>query len=153
MVLLALEAADMGSHPRAVEARRLLVDRQLESGGWNYGNTKTYCVELRPSMESTGLALHALAGHIAIEQVQKSVDYLLAEVPRTRSPLWLGWSILCLSAWNLRPADAETWIQESLRRQRDYGSYDTAWIGVLQLAARSANGLISAAMSLPGSAR
>lgn len=70
--LLALESAGQAQHARATEARRMLIDRQLESGGWNYGNTKAYCVELRPSMESTGLALHALAGHVPAEAVQNS---------------------------------------------------------------------------------
>jgi len=141
MALLALECASQAGHARAEEARRMLLNRQLESGGWNYGNTKVYCVELRPSMESTGLALHALAGHVSAKDVQKSLGYLQAEVSGTRGPLWLGWSILALSAWGRRPAGVSDWIVESLERQSVYGSYDTAWISALLLAARCENGL------------
>src|SRR5262249_54458139 len=120
----------------------MLVNRQLSSGGWNYGNTRTFCLELRPSMESTGLALHALAGHVQLADVQHSVDYLERELSKTRTPLWLAWSVLGLSAWGRRPADAEQAIEECLRRQTDYGSYDTAWIGVLLLAAWRKRGLV-----------
>jgi hypothetical protein len=141
MALLALECAGQAGHARAEEARRMLMNRQLESGGWNYGNTKVYCVELRPSMESTGLALHALAGHVSAKDVQKSLDYLEAEVSGTRGPLWLGWSVLALSAWGRRPAGVGDWIRESLERQPVYGSYDTAWISALLLAACCENGL------------
>jgi hypothetical protein len=144
MALLALECAGQAGHARAEEARRMLLNRQLESGGWNYGNTKVYCVELRPSMESTGLALHALAGHVSAKDVQKSLDYLEAEVSGTRGPLWLGWSVLALSAWGRRPAGVGDWIVESLERQPVYGSYDTAWMGALLLAACCENGLIEA---------
>ena len=142
MALLALECAGQAEHARAEEARRMLLNRQLESGGWNYGNTKVYCVELKPSMESTGLALHALAGHVSAKDVQKSLDYLESEVSGTRGPLWLGWSVLALSAWGRRPGGADAWIMESLERQSVYGSYDTAWMSALLLAARCENGLI-----------
>jgi hypothetical protein len=121
----------------------MLMNRQLESGGWNYGNTKVYCVELRSSMESTGLALHALAGHVSAKDVQKSLDYLESEVSATRGPLWLGWSVLALSAWGRRPAGVGDWILESLKRQSVYGSYDTAWMSVLLLAARCEKGLLA----------
>jgi hypothetical protein len=143
MALLALESAGQSTHPRAEEGRRMLMNRQLEAGGWNYGNTRVYCVELRSSMESTGLALHALAGHVSAQDVQKSLDYLEAEAPATRGPLWLGWSVLALSAWGRRPAGVEGWIIESLKRQEAYGSYDTAWMSALLLAARCEKGLLA----------
>lgn len=141
MNLLALELTGHSGHARAQEARRMLLNRQLESGGWNYGNTKTYCLELRPSMESTGLALHALAGHVEEKDVRLSLAYLDAELPKTRTPLWLAWSLLAMSAWKRRPDRAEDWIAECLARQKDYGAYDTAWIGVLLLAAQGVAGL------------
>jgi len=144
MNLLALELTGHSGHTRAQEARQMLLNRQLESGGWNYGNTKTYCLELRPSMESTGLALHALAEHVEEKDVRSSLAYLEAELPKTRTPLWLGWSLLGMSAWKRRPQEAEEWIVESLERQSDYGSYDTAWIGLLLVAAWSKQGVIDA---------
>ncbi len=37
--ILALRAAGQGAHGRVREAVRMLLDRQLADGGWNYGNT------------------------------------------------------------------------------------------------------------------
>lgn len=141
MGLIALKASGHSGHARAKEGYRLLLNRQLASGGWNYGNTTTYCVELHPSMESTGLALHALAGHAEEKQVEASLRYLSEGVLKSRTPLWLGWTLLGLGAWGKRPEGAEEWIEETLERQADYGSYNTAWLGVLLTAAFCGRGL------------
>ena len=44
------------AEPRIREAVRLLWDRQLPHGGWNYGNTVVLKQELRPHLLPTGLA-------------------------------------------------------------------------------------------------
>jgi hypothetical protein len=93
-------------------------------------------------MESTGLALHALSGHVEEKQVESSLHYLISGVPRSRTPLWLGWTLLALGAWGKRPEGVLPWIEESLDRQKDYGSYDTAWLGVLLTAAFCEQGLL-----------
>ena len=141
MGLLALQISGNADHARAKEGYRLLLNRQLGSGGWNYGNTTTYCVELHPSMESTGLALHALVGHAAEKQVESSLRFLEQGILTARTPLWLGWSLLGLGAWGKRPAEALEWIEIALQRQVDYGSYNTAWLGVLLTAAFCEKGL------------
>ena len=58
---LALKATARGEHPRAREAITLLLDRQLPSGGCNYGNTAVLGQMLRPHVQPTGIALLALA--------------------------------------------------------------------------------------------
>jgi hypothetical protein len=64
VVLMALDVTGYGDHERAREARLMLLDRQLELGGWNYGNTSVFGQRLRPMAESTGLALNALARRV-----------------------------------------------------------------------------------------
>ena len=60
--VLALRSAGQAGHPRCREAVKLLLDRQLPEGGWNYGNTTVLGHVLRPQVQPTGLALAALAG-------------------------------------------------------------------------------------------
>ena len=67
VALLALRVSGQGEHPRCEEAVRLLLDRQLSSG-WNYGNTRTFDREMRPTPDSTGAALCALAGNRACRE-------------------------------------------------------------------------------------
>jgi hypothetical protein len=59
MALLALEVTGYREHPRFEEGIRMIMDRQLRQGGWNYGNTMVYGQELRPFPDTTGLALTA----------------------------------------------------------------------------------------------
>lgn len=66
LALLALEAAGYGQHSRMADGVRLLMDRQLPEGGWNYGNTLVYDQQLRPQPDNTGIALTALA--LKVEQ-------------------------------------------------------------------------------------
>ena len=53
MAMMALEVAGYGGHPRLIEAQRLLLDRQIPGGGWNYGNTTVFGQVLNPMPEST----------------------------------------------------------------------------------------------------
>lgn len=134
MSLLALRATGLGGHERAREASRMLMDRQLPKGGWNYGNTLVYGQELYPQVENTGLALCALAGDVSQEEVRSSLDYLDGSIQRLRTPLSLGWGILGLGAWGRRPVRARDWIMESIERQGKYGPYDTTLLSLLILA-------------------
>ncbi|MDO8970638.1 MAG: hypothetical protein Q7U74_08120, partial [Saprospiraceae bacterium] len=76
MAVLALKSSRHGEHPRVLEAVRMLLDRQLPSGGWNTGNTLVFGKELLPVPESTGHALTALNNFTNTEVVQKSLDYM-----------------------------------------------------------------------------
>ena len=75
--LLALRSAGQAGHPRCREAVKLLLDRQLPAGGWNYGNTTVLGHVLRPQVQPTGLALAALAGETDIRpKVLRSLEWL-----------------------------------------------------------------------------
>jgi hypothetical protein len=139
--ILALRTAGMGGHKRVREGVRMLMDRQLPSGGWNYGNTLAFGTELVPQADCTGIALNALAGEVPQSDLEKSVRYLQTHVMRLRTPLSLGWGILGLGAWGRRPEQATAWIGECLARQDLYGVYDTTLVSLLLLALEGKQGL------------
>ncbi len=58
--LLAMAIAGKSDHPRAIEGRRLLADRCLPDGGWNYGNKVVFGHTLMPFWDTTALAALAL---------------------------------------------------------------------------------------------
>jgi len=141
LTLIALSVAGHAQHPRVKEAARLLMDRQLRGGGWNYGNTTVFGQELRPDPESTGAALHALAGFVPYEEVQLSVQYLAKIVGRLRTPIALGWSLLGLQSWHAAPDKIDILVQDCLSQQARFGDYDTASLSLVLLPALTRMGL------------
>ena len=135
LVVIALRAAGHGQHDRIREAIRMMLDRQLPHGGWNYGNTLVFGRELHPMAESTGAALTGLAGAVGQEKVAKSIDYLQGEVDRLRTPISLGWSLLGLAAWDLWPSNGAALVERCLANQSRYGDYDTSALCLLFLGA------------------
>lgn len=134
LAVLALRACGYAEHERVSEAVRMILDRQLPSGGWNYGNTFVFGKELPPIPECTGLALCALADFTEPDSVRKSIDYLKREATRIRTPMALSWSIFGLTAWSMGPSQAHDWILESLALQRKYGAYGTTLLSQLVVA-------------------
>lgn len=114
--LLALDAVGLRDHPRAVEGRRLLRDRVIPGGGWNYGNARMFGAALRPFPETTGVALLALADTTRDEVIESSLDYLLDELPKVRSPMSTAWGVMALTAWNRRSPHADAWLAETAAR-------------------------------------
>ncbi|MBI5863281.1 MAG: terpene cyclase/mutase family protein [Planctomycetes bacterium] len=111
--VMALRAAGRLEHSRTRDGLRLLADRALPSGGWNYGNTQVLEHTLRAFPETTGVALTALARLGSQDFVERAARFLETELPRIRTPLALGWGLIGLHAWGRRPADAGAWIAEA----------------------------------------
>ena len=141
--LLALKACGHAGHERPLEAVRLLIDRQLPSGGWNYGNTVVFGTELLPIPECTGHALNALAGYVEYQHVATSIEYLKQEVARLRSPLSLVWAILGLGAWSLRPPDFRQRLLECIALQKHHGAYGTDLLAQVLVGYCASGGLLS----------
>jgi len=114
--ILALRAAGNGEHPRVREGIRLLLDRAIPGGGWNYGNPRIYKSTLRPFPGPTGIALTALAGQPGDSRIEAGIAYLGHELLHVRSPLSLGWGLIGLTAWGRRPDDASVWLEKSAKR-------------------------------------
>ena len=144
LAIIALRVMGSGGNERVAEGVRLLLDRQLSKGGWNYGNTTVFGTELAAMPESTGLALSALSGLADKQDVSRSIARLKDSVKTLTTPFSLGWAILGLSAWGERPSDANAMIDRCLRRQDRYGAYDTSLTGLMIVARKAEGGLIHA---------
>jgi hypothetical protein len=143
LALVSLRASGHEKHPRAIEAKNMLMDRQLPVGGWNYGNTSVFGTELHSMPGPTGISLQALAALLPREQIENSLIYLKTTVEKLYTPFALGWSLLGLSAWNERPANSQALILSSLERQKRYGPYPTSLLSLLVLASVCENGLLN----------
>jgi hypothetical protein len=141
LAMMALKIAGYGGHERVKEATRLLLDRQLPQGGWNYGNAVVFDQELRPMPLSTGIVLNALKDQTSLANVQRSLTYLQSRVAGLPTPRSLGWSLLGLGAWRARLESSQTSIAACLKNQSRYGNYDTASLSLLLVALKSPGGL------------
>ena len=140
--LLALEAAGRGDDPRYHDGVRLLLDRAIPTGGWNYGNKIVFGTVLRPQVQPTGMALAALAAlahaanaanvaHAAnvparavsdnnAEAARRpalalSLDYLEQSLRGRTTPASTCFALIGLAAHGRRPADADARLAESYR--------------------------------------
>jgi hypothetical protein len=96
--VIALTVGGLAGHPRAVEGRRFLLDRQIPSGGWNYGNPGLNDRELLPFWDTTGLALVALRGPANSARVRPSLDLLEKCQEKVESLCGLSWAALGLES-------------------------------------------------------
>ena len=115
--VLALRACEHTTHPRVREAVRLLHNRVLPGGGWNYGNTRVMGNTLRPFPATTGIALAALAGQPRLPQIDRTIAFLTEVLPGIRSPFSLAWGLIGLTACQSRPAESESWLAQCAHRQ------------------------------------
>lgn len=97
--LIALHLSGQAGHPRAVEGRKLLLDRRIPSGGWNYGNPNLDDKELLPFWDTTGLALTALCGHTDVAQIRPSLDLMEKKQDKIESLCGLAWAVISLQAY------------------------------------------------------
>ena len=117
IALLALQQAGRADESRSREAVKLLLDRQLADGGWNYGNTTVFGNTLRPHLQPTGLALWALAWEKGIgPRLQRSLDYLAGSLDGETTTVSLCYGTIGLSAHKASPASADAWLQSAATR-------------------------------------
>jgi hypothetical protein len=134
MAILALKVTGNSENDRVQEATRMILDRQLSSGGWNYGNTTVFNQELLPMPEHTGQALCALSGSVQYTEVQKSIDYSRNGISKLQTPLSLCWSLFGLTAWSIVMKDIRERVVNSFSLQNKYGAYDTTLLAQLLIA-------------------
>jgi hypothetical protein len=138
LAVLALRRAGCSDHVRARDGQRLILDRAIRSGGWNYGNSTVFGADLRPQPAPTGMALLALAGAEDFDSplVQQGCEYLEGILPTTRAPQSLCFGTLALLAWNRRPREADDWLIAAQGRAAQQ-SKSIAQLAYLLLAAAS----------------
>ncbi len=145
----ALATSGLANHERTRDGVRMLLDRAVPRGGWNVGNRITRGTELRAQCAPTGLVLVSLATALTTRQrgeqhVRRIVDdalgFLLDKLPETRAPQSLGWGLLGLAAWSVRPEKADEWLAQAAAKalRRGVGPLQ---LSLLLLAARSRQSL------------
>jgi hypothetical protein len=140
--ILAFNLSGQGTHERVSDGVRMLLDRQLPGGGWNFGSTIIYGQASYPQIESTGMTLAALAGKMSKKDVERSLDYLKLQVASCHTPLSLGWALFGLGAWQQRPPEARRWLGDCLSRQNKYGAYGTTLLSLILLAYEAKGGFL-----------
>lgn len=114
LAVIALRAEGRGDHERTREGLRMIADRAVPTGGWNYGNSLVFDTPLRPRPAPTGLALLACSGRVpGDEKVRAAISYLEKALPPVRSAQSLCWGLLGLRAWGRFPVDAQRWLAEA----------------------------------------
>lgn len=143
LALLALHKMGLGTHSRAIAGQQMLLNRQLPGGGWNYGSTTVFNRELRPLPECTAIALQALAGNTPLHTIERSLQYVSHELAQLRTPISLGWTLLGLGAWGLKPTNTEELVLACFQRQERYGPYALPSLALLLCGAKAEEGLYS----------
>jgi len=109
--LIALHLSGQAGHPRAVEGRKLLLDRRIPTGGWNYGNPSLDDKELLPFWDTTGLALAALCGQADIDRLRLSLDLVEKRQDKIESLCGLAWSVISLQSYGRDAGRLRTRLQ------------------------------------------
>ena len=136
MFVLALKAAGYQEHARTRDGVRMIVDRLLETGGSNFGNTRILGQATLPQVQSTGLSMLALADEKTPDvRIDRSLDYLHKHLQENTSTASLCFGLLGLSAHNRRPDQANHLLEHAWNRELQYGpsAYKTALIVMASL--------------------
>lgn len=98
--LIAFTLSGQENDPRAINGRKLLLDRQIASGGWNYGNKEVKGAQLIPFWDTTSLALLALHGSLESAAADISMQAMVKALPSINSLYGLALTTVCLEAYN-----------------------------------------------------
>ena len=148
--VLALKSNGEAEHPRVREGVRLLFDRLLPSGGCNYGNTLVFGQELRPHLQSSGVALLALSGETPPSsdlRLSKTIELVEKWLSPNTTAASLAYGIMGLAAHGHNSVAPSEWLAHAFVRTRVRGA-NLPRISLLLLAAR---GVESPLVTLPAS--
>lgn len=111
--LLALRAAGL-QHPRRDEARRFLLDRRCEEGGWNYGVVRVFGAPAPPYPHTTALAAIALASPAEPRALDRDLARLARFLDAPLGTFDLAWIALALDACGVDPGPARARLATAL---------------------------------------
>jgi hypothetical protein len=86
---------------RILEAERLLLDRAMLTGGWNYGNSNMLGQELVAYVPTTVVTLMAMQDRRSEPSVERGLAYLVKHATTERSASALALAVLALQAYDL----------------------------------------------------
>jgi len=125
--LLSLRSVGRGDHPRVAQGEAMILDRQCDDGGWNYGNDEVLGAPLESFPGPTAWAVQALP---ASEAIARALARLEAERSRaTSTGLALG-----LLAAGAQGRDVEPWAEGLRARQEPEGCFGRARVDRTALA-------------------
>lgn len=120
--VMALRSFGYNDHARVVEGEALLLDRECEGGGWNYGNREVLGQVLLPMADTTAWAILALQGRpTAQKAIRLGLEFLDTEVANRPTSLSLALTILC---FDLHRYPVSSLVSALLARQMDDGSWE-----------------------------
>ena len=150
MFVLALKVSGRSKHPRTREGVRMIIDRQLETGGCNFGNTRVLGQATLPHVQPTGLALLAIADELSNDpRISRSLDYLEGVLTEETATASLCFGILGLTAHRRRPKNAETLLEHAQKRDAKQGTSNCYKLALLTLAGMQDNSWLPQSKSLP----
>jgi len=120
--VLALKALGQRNHPRTREGVQLIIDRLLDAGGCNFGNTRVLGQATLPHVQPSGLAMWAIADEPSTDpRIGASLAYLEHAANKSTATASLSFALLGLTAHGKRPSHAETLIQHAFARELETG--------------------------------
>lgn len=135
MFVLALKASGQGKHPRTREGVRLIIDRLLETGGCNFGNTRVLGQATLPHIQPTGLAMLAIAGEQSSDpRIGRSLDYLEGILNEETATASLCFGFLGLTAHRRRPVNADSLLEHAFSRDTKRDTSNCYKLALLTLA-------------------
>jgi hypothetical protein len=117
--LIALGLSGRSKHPRVVEGAQFLLDRQIPSGGWNYGNPALDDKELLPFWDTTGLALVALHAYADPRRTRDGLDLIEKQQEKIESLSGLSWAALGLDSYGRVAGRMKTRLRDVMGSQSD----------------------------------
>ena len=127
LFIVALRRAGVPATEKRVQSGiKLILDRRVRSGGWNFGNPYSKSYELEASTMSTALALAAL-GAAGVPESQPAVGaglrFLKDALSRDISTASLAWVLLALKSFPSGTASVAGTADRLSRLQANDGSF------------------------------
>jgi hypothetical protein len=113
--LLSLGLVGKGNHPRSIEGQKLLADRCIPEGGWNYGNKIVFNNHLMPFWDATALALLALGGSNP-SLTNRNLDLLEKSLPEIQSLYANALAGICLEKFGRNTHEIRNRIMSLLEK-------------------------------------
>jgi hypothetical protein len=124
---------------RVDSAERLLADRSMPTGGWNYGNSNMLGKMLEPFVPPTAVALLALQDRRSLPAVGHSLEFLERAATTERSGLALSLALLALRAFGLSTSSVHTALLEQVPTTLAFGNQMAAAMSLFALGAEEAH--------------
>ena len=116
---------------RIREGESMLYDRVCEGGGWNYGNTNVYGVNVPPYAEVTAIALLGLQDRREMPAHRSSIEAMRRMLAEMDSGFALSWAIACLAVHGQDTAAERRRLAASYARTGFLGSTRTLAVALI----------------------